>query len=903
MNTITLSTIVVILVVLICFILPLRLSWRSRGFMAFVVLLASSKSYLYLLVGGDAYDPAIPYNLTFIFDIARTTLIFLAILALIRLIINICAKLLHRDIKAEALPSFSLFHAQLMLLVSFALACYGTACAYGTPEVKNYSITMNRLDPRLDGMKVVMLSDLHISSPTNVNVIYDLVQRVNDMNPDLILMPGDLMDGSVAMRRPITNLLFDLKAKFGVYISSGNHEYYSGYQQWRDYFEQGGLVSLDNKVLVLKDAVGKTLLNLGGLTDERAALYHMPEPDVKGVLTALDDKAPSIILAHRPRLAKALAAAQPQVKPQPKNGQSATAAGAAAATNADAAGADASAGKDTGPDDAKDVGAGSGFDPAQVAAANLPERTVDLVLSGHTHGGLVTGLSRVVAKANDGFVSGHYKLGRTSLIVGNGTMVWMGFPLRIGVPGQIVVVTLKAAKGSPSVPLELKLTAAADKVRSVIAVDKQKQEESHKLALHRSEAASAAAATTTNAVNTDQAAPGSQPGQLVLTGTVRNVSQAAPATALAPATAATPAQNNEPGAHGYSLGLISKDAATKSTADTAKSARLPQVQLILPMVDPESGQISEQVTSVALLPDNLTQDQINRINAIIHEKVLTAEEKARLLQEQQKEEQAAALRRSNSPEILNTPTSGVTIVMVKNSTTKAAAPQNAAAAATTAAASASANASSDSRTGVMQLPASTKAAAPAAALAPDAGTGKAPGDTPNQKSSARSTTKDKAASDNTVSSPDTKVAAVNSAPVSEEDADTRTASFDDMSMGYISDQELSTTMELQAEYAISFSNSQNNAADHTISDMLKKKSADQGASAAPSAPVAPTVPADTPAAAPAPATKTASTADAPARAVDNAAKASRHTGSGNITISTANTAAPAAAATATPQAQ
>ena len=71
-------------------------------------------------------------------------------------------------------------------------------------------------------------------------------------------------------------------------------------------------------------------------------------------------------------------------------------------------------------------------------------RGVALQLSGHTHGGMVRGLDRLVARGNDGFVSGRYQVGGMTLIVGNGTGLWPGFALRLGRPSEMIRITLRA---------------------------------------------------------------------------------------------------------------------------------------------------------------------------------------------------------------------------------------------------------------------------------------------------------------------------------------------------------------------------------------------------------------------------------------------------------------------------
>ena len=67
----------------------------------------------------------------------------------------------------------------------------------------------------------------------------------------------------------------------------------------------------------------------------------------------------------------------------------------------------------------------------------------DLFLAGHTHGGHAPIVRQLIAAANHGLVSGLYDLGRLQVLVTNGTREWMGFPLRILTPPQIVKITLR----------------------------------------------------------------------------------------------------------------------------------------------------------------------------------------------------------------------------------------------------------------------------------------------------------------------------------------------------------------------------------------------------------------------------------------------------------------------------
>ena len=766
MSTLTLATLVVIALVLVFFVLPLRMSWRSKGIIALITIIAPCKSYLHLIVGGDTFDPNIPYNLSFVFDIARTTIIFLALLALLRLGINLIYRIVHLNWRVSLLPTGSLFHAQLMVIVSFVLACYGTSCAYGSPELKRYEYTLERLDPRLEGMKIVMLSDIHISTPTDANVIYQLVQDINALKPDLILMPGDLMDGSLHKRRPISDLLFGLKAKFGIFISAGNHEYYSGYEEWRRYFEQGGFISLDNKVVALKDSDGKTLLNLGGLTDPRAERYDLPTPDVTGVVAALDDSAPSIILSHRPQYAVDLAVAARQVNAQ------------RAATIMD---------------EAKQRS-----EPKQ--PLEFPTKQVNLVLSGHTHGGLVYGLRQLVANANGGFVSGHYQIDKTHLVVGNGTMVWMGFPLRLGVPSQIVVITLHSQqpKGVLPLPLSQRLTAVAEVRRAEALAEQSKKEQEQlqqRIATH--------GVTASLPLPPE---PKTEPNDV-------------------PDTSTDETESTEASIDSYSL--APSDDIKPSGSVTHTPRELSNIELIMPMVDAETGMVTSAVTKLALLPERISKDQLRRINEILAEQPVST-------QEQAQQERAAELQDQG---LRSDPKSGVTVVLLKDAPVTKAEPEDKSSAAQPAAAAQDQTAAAQPATTQPAVAAQDQtAAAPAAAAqspntaeAPAAEAAPAPAEQRGQlqlmpREPELSPTD--AAEDNAVEAAD----AESNPDTEEEKANQMTADEDNalMSLGPISEA-TSNTLELQAEYAISLDPSREERHDSTVSDLLPEAQAQDAA--------------------------------------------------------------------------
>ena len=528
MNTLTMVTIAVIVILITGLIIPLRMSIRSKLIISLLLVGGMCRNYIYLVVGGTAYDPNIPYNLYFILEMTRSILITLAALVLIRVVINLVYKAIRVDYRAFIIPAHSLFYLMIMLSIATAISIYGTACTYRKPNLTHYQVKMDKLAPELDKLRIVVLSDMHISSQSNPSYVADIIARVNRLHPDLVLLPGDLIDGQVHKRHALAKLYFDLRAKYGVYFSSGNHEYYSDYTKWQNYLTQGGLISLDNKVAHIKDEHGKTILTLGGVTDPKAANYNLPMPDIAGVKAMLKSKAPTIVLSHRP-----------------------------------AYGDDFSTG----------------------------DNKADLVVSGHTHGGLMNIAAPIVSFLNNGFVSGHYKVNNTNVIVSRGINVWQGYPMRLGVPNEIVVISLrskvKPSKGTISMT---KASEVALKERE----DKQKLEDA-KAKLHATQ------------VTANNAAIQSKPGTLILHGT-RSDNVKTKSNEL-----------TKDKAEDSTRELNAYDESVMDSSIMRADGAATDLQIILPMVNIESGEISRKVTDLAVLPKNLTYDQKRRIIDILSE--------------------------------------------------------------------------------------------------------------------------------------------------------------------------------------------------------------------------------------------------------------------------------------------
>ena len=119
-----------------------------------------------------------------------------------------------------------------ILAASGVLTAYGAFEAFRTPRVKEVLVPVKGLPKDFEGFRIVQLTDLHINSPGKGKWVKAVVEIVNRLSPHIVALTGDLADRSVASLRNDVAPLSGLSAKYGSFFVTGNHEYYSGVEEW-----------------------------------------------------------------------------------------------------------------------------------------------------------------------------------------------------------------------------------------------------------------------------------------------------------------------------------------------------------------------------------------------------------------------------------------------------------------------------------------------------------------------------------------------------------------------------------------------------------------------------------------------------------------------------------------------
>ncbi len=224
-----------------------------------------------------------------------------------------------------------------------------------------------------ESYKIVQLSDLHIGGLIDEKFIRDIVQKASSLNPDIVVITGDLIDVDVSNAKGTIAELANLSSKYGTYFIAGNHEYFHGIEKIIDAVKSLGIKVLENEnVYIGEDGRG---FNLAGVYDVMGYRTKTYMPDLHKALNGVKES-PTLLLAHQPLFIHEV------------------------------------------------------YDG------------VDLMLSGHTHGGQLFPFRFLVALQQP-YVSGLHKHNENlQIYVNKGTGFW-GPPMRLGASSEITEIVIR----------------------------------------------------------------------------------------------------------------------------------------------------------------------------------------------------------------------------------------------------------------------------------------------------------------------------------------------------------------------------------------------------------------------------------------------------------------------------
>ncbi|EQB89632.1 putative MPP superfamily phosphohydrolase [Clostridium punense] len=227
---------------------------------------------------------------------------YMAIVSYLMLIFPIIDTIRFANKKYAFLPkdstvysSFSFYVTIFMAVALTGILVYGTWSGRST-YVKPYDVNVSKA-LKENNLKIALISDIHLGDYMDIKRLQNLVSEVNKMNPDIVLIAGDLIDSSIKpfVENQMAKELGQLSSKYGTYFSFGNHDLGSKVPQLTSLLEEVGITVLKDEYKLINDSfyvVGRQDVAIKRTGGSRKNLSEITE--------GIDKSKPVIVIDHNP---------------------------------------------------------------------------------------------------------------------------------------------------------------------------------------------------------------------------------------------------------------------------------------------------------------------------------------------------------------------------------------------------------------------------------------------------------------------------------------------------------------------------------------------------------------------------------------------------------------------------
>jgi predicted MPP superfamily phosphohydrolase len=271
---------------------------------------------------------------------------------------------------------------------AFAGAGYGLI-RHDAYKIENKDIVINNLPPELKGLTITLISDIHAGQYMTEGDMREYADILNDLKSDVICIPGDFVNYDPNDINAFTKAFRDVKAKYGIYGTLGNHDYFVNPEYVANVIQNESPVTLLRNNFNSISINGKELIMLGvedtrdagGQTNKKILSYIDDTINKAKAVSPEYSSSPKILLCHKP-----------------------------------------------------------------YAFDDIAKREVDVVLAGHTHGGQVIpvkigNFNMSFAALVSKYIDGLYTIGKTNMYVSRG-LGSVGLPIRLNCPPEITKIKL-----------------------------------------------------------------------------------------------------------------------------------------------------------------------------------------------------------------------------------------------------------------------------------------------------------------------------------------------------------------------------------------------------------------------------------------------------------------------------
>ena len=184
-----------------------------------------------------------------------------------------------------------------VIIMAIIIHIFGYANAHGL-NIREIRLSVPKKAGSLKELRIAFVSDIHLGTIIKNARLERMVGAINGIKPDIIILGGDVFDEDLkpVLHYNMGEILKNLKARFGTYAISGNHEYYGGIEEAVAYLENHGIQFLRDRVVKIKNS-----FYIAGADDHTKKQFTGAAPlPFKDLLNSVDMTLPVILTVHNP---------------------------------------------------------------------------------------------------------------------------------------------------------------------------------------------------------------------------------------------------------------------------------------------------------------------------------------------------------------------------------------------------------------------------------------------------------------------------------------------------------------------------------------------------------------------------------------------------------------------------
>jgi predicted MPP superfamily phosphohydrolase len=216
----------------------------------------------------------------------------LDIIRLVNFIIPFFPQAIYSNYENTKLLAFAVIFISVFIII---LAGFLNA---RSPVIKNLDITINKPGNKFQKLKIAVASDIHLGTVIRKSRLEKIVKIINSLNPDLVLLPGDVVDEDIGpvIKQNHGETIRKIKSRYGVYAVTGNHEYIGGAEAACNYLEEHNIIEIRDSSVKIHDS----LYIIGREDRSSKGFAGKTRKTLENLLEGVDKNLPLILMDHQP---------------------------------------------------------------------------------------------------------------------------------------------------------------------------------------------------------------------------------------------------------------------------------------------------------------------------------------------------------------------------------------------------------------------------------------------------------------------------------------------------------------------------------------------------------------------------------------------------------------------------